>query len=503
MKLDNLTNKIQNLKQKMNQKVQSYEQELDEAISLIDDDLKPKKIKEKKVKVIKGNLNLEESAPVGSFEYLKEIITEQFDLQNPLGAEDKYSYYLMYVFPEKVICSYKNKYYEIQYTIGASESVIFDKAVEVEQYYVAKQEAVIESGKKTFAQEIKESNIEITKEAIDMDVDMDFFALREGSYNDSTGEVEVVLIEAGTNPMKKRHYPKSTIQECASEFKGLKMYINHQTTREDNERPERDLRDWVSTIIESWYEDGKAMAKVAVHDDWLRNRLKDSVARQHIGVSINAGGKVSHGKVNGEEMQVVEKIFLNGNNRLASVDWVTEAGARGRVSRLLKESNQPTKTETNTMDIKEAKFEDLQKENPKLLESVVEHIKKTLKESNELADKDKQLKEAQEKIKQFEVEKIKSEQKSKIQTWLNENAKIPQVVKERIAEGFANAEFETEEKLKECFDASVKKEMDYINKLSEKGKIKLSENSNNSNVRQSIQMDLEKRLGIKEEKKEE
>jgi len=61
-------------------------------------------------------------------------------------------------------------------------------------------------------------------------------------------EVEAILISKGTNHNKKRHYPASTLQEAAPHFAGLKMYINHPTKRQEMEMPERNLKDWASTI---------------------------------------------------------------------------------------------------------------------------------------------------------------------------------------------------------------------------------------------------------------
>ncbi len=159
-------------------------------------------------------------------------------------------------------------------------------------------------------------------------------SLKESVYDQKTGILEkVCLIEAGTNEAKRRHYPKATVEEAAANFKGLKMYVNHPTQAEEQARPERDLRDWGSTILEAWPDNGKAMAKVAIHDPWLKELLADPVARQNIGLSINCRGQFYEGTINGKPMQVVEKILVEKgeHGRKSSVDWVTEPGARGRV----------------------------------------------------------------------------------------------------------------------------------------------------------------------------
>lgn len=469
-----------------------------------------------------GAVNLEEAAPVGCFEYVSQLIGDA--LQHSAVFGNGTYPYLMYVFPEKVICGYDGKYYEITYSIDVNDNTTFGKPVEVEQYYAVKEnlsplgesygkeakkvveKVAIESFGKNIESELKEAGISRTKAAADMDLDFDFMAIKEGSYNESTGEVEVVLIEAGTNEAKKRHYPDSTIKEAAANFAGLKMYMNHPTAKQEVERPERDLRDWVSTITESWYEGGKAMGKVAIHDNWLRERLKDPVARKQIGVSINSGGKVSYGKVNGQEMQIVEKIILNRQSGPASVDWVTEAGARGRVSRLLKESVTPTK-EKKGMELKEAKFDDLQRENPDLLKSITENVVKSIKESDESKKKEEEFKKIQDENNTLKEAGKKAGQESKIDKWLKDS-KLHEAAQSRIKKEFGAKIIDSEKELKESFDARVKEELEYVSKISggNKGKIRLGESDSSQKdvapKATELQESLEGRMGIKKEKKE-
>lgn len=449
--------------------------------------------------VKEGAMDLKENAPVGSFEYIRDLINQKIK-DAKIFKDDDYPY-VMYMYPERCIVSAGAKYYEVPYDISANGTVTLYKANEVEQYYVAKETSVKESEKSekkiTLSDELKESGITITKAAIRMDSIFDgFISLQEDSYNPATGEVEVVLIEKGTNPMKRRHYPESTIKEAAPNFAGLKMYINHPTSRQEQERPERDLKDWASTIVESWYESGKAMAKVAIHDDWLRERLKDSVARQHIGLSINAGGQVSYGKINGQEMQIVEKIILEKQNGPASVDWVTEAGARGRVSKLLKESG------GKGMELKDAKLDDLKKENPELFAQMTESIRKENKESDELTKKDAQLKEANDKLAKLEETNKKHAQTEKVSTWLKENKSLPEIAKKRIERDMNSILFTDETKLKEAFDSKVKEELEYFNQISDKGKIRMGSsdgNNHDSSTLHAKSKKLMERMGIDDE----
>ncbi len=464
---------------------------------------------------LKGKVNLSEGAPIGSFEYIRQELNEALDDANLF--QGKYCY-LLYVYPESVIVSCADDYYQIPYSMDMAGVVTFGGPVEVEQYFAPADDSMAESGarkikpatRKDLATELKESKIEITKKAEQKDFCFDdFYSLKEADYNPDTGELEVIIIEAGTNEHKMRHYPISTIQEAAPMFKGMKMYINHQTAAEEAARPERDLRDWASTIVESWADGAKAKGKVAIHNEWLRESMKDPIFRANVGLSINAGGKISYGKINGKEMQIVEKIIPARSNGPASVDWVTEAGARGRVSRLLKESQ--TK-EDKAMELKEATFADLQRENPSLVAGIKESIIKDLKESEEGKKSAAELKEKNERLAKFELKEKQDAQGAKIDTWLKENASkaLPDVAKNRIKKSLMSDLIADDAKLKEAFGEAVKEELAYLNSLTGKGKIKLSEGSSTTGTVTPLQEASDRlagRLGLekpaeKEEKKD-
>lgn len=469
-----------------------------------------------------GGVNLKEGSPFGSFEYVRDMVSQALRDQNILnnGKKDYYAPYIMYTYLDRVLVCADSVYYEVPYSLSSvTKKIEFGKPVEVEQYYVPKE--VTESElpykdkikkevvdpkdkdkkvlpKDAVKSEIKESGITIDKEATQQDFVFET-QLKEASYDDSTGEVVAILIEAGTNPHKKRHYPKTTIQEAAGGFKGLKMYINHPTAVEEKERPERDLRDWVSTITESWYEDGKAMARIAVHDSWLRERLTDPVARNHIGLSINAGGKVSEGKVNGQNVQIVEQIVMARKSGQASVDWVTEAGARGRVAKMIKEANKKEKK----MELHEATLADIKKENPQLLKDLTESIRQDIRESEESQAKEKEVKSLKEENANLKKGQLLSSQNEKVNSWLKES-KMPEPAKDRVRKQFSKEVVEDETKLKESFNQAVKEELDYLNKFSEKGKILTGSGeaqNSSTNLRESLEGSLEARMGIKEDTK--
>jgi hypothetical protein len=346
------------------------------------------------------------------------------------------------------------------------------------------------------AEGFKDSMITDLKESAVADVDVGYISMREAKFNDDFSQVEVTLIEQGCNEQKKRVYPDKTIKEAAPIFKGMKMYLNHPTAKEEAERPERDLKDWVSTITESRYEGGKALGLVAVHDPWLRERLADPVAREHIGLSINAGGKIAIGKFNGKEgYQIVEQIIPARKNGPASVDWVTEAGARGRVNRLL-ESN---RGDRKMSELKDATLKEVKLEREDLVEAISKEAVEPVKK--ELEGLKTQLQEANGKIKAMEDATKLSAQNAAVEKALKEAQGIPEPSKERIKAQFSKL---VEGNLQESLKSAIASELDYVNKIVGKGKVKTGTNETKStDLHESLQKGLDERAGVAEKEKEE
>jgi hypothetical protein len=433
-----------------------------------------------------------ESAVVGSFEEIRDKVDAALRASSffpEKDAQDKYisGVYIRSMFPTKAVVSYNGFLYQVSYSI-VDHAVIIGTPKEVEEAYIIKESA---------EEKLREANFKITDiresgVAVDLDV-ATFISLKEAKWNNETSEVEVILIEAGTNPHKKRHYPVATIQEAAAGFRGLKMYINHPTPTEEKERPERNLKDWASTIVESRFEDGKAIGKVAVHDVWLRERLNDPVAREHIGLSILTGGKISVGKVNGVEMQIVEKIAFVRQKGPASVDWVTEAGARGRVSRLME-----SRTGGRKMELELATIKDLKESRTDLVEAIRKEAASGNTEKVTKLEND--LKESNEKIAKFEKAGKISAQAALVETALKES-KAPDAVKEKVIEHFKTNLVEgSEADLKESIASVIKKELEYANKLSTKGTIKTGEGAS-ADLKESLEEELDARAGFKKEEK--
>lgn len=113
--------------------------------------------------------------------------------------------------------------------------------------------------------------------------------------------------------------------------KGTQVFIDHPSTREERERPERSIRDLCGVTVcdPEWRENGEAgpgpYTRVKIFKPY-REEIEEK--GEHIGVSIRAAGTVTTKKIGNESVRVAEK-FTAG-----SFDFVTKAGAGGKVVKL-------------------------------------------------------------------------------------------------------------------------------------------------------------------------
>jgi len=155
------------------------------------------------------------------------------------------------------------------------------------------------------------------------------------------------------------------------------------------------------------------------------------------------------------------------------------------------------------LDLSTVSLSEMSKERPDLFKELKESIISEIKESKENKEKESKLTEALAKISAFEKEKVTSGNQSLIESWLKEK-KVNKVLHERIIESLKGKEFKNEQELKESFEASVKKEVEFLNKVGGKGKINLGEGSEETDgaLLESLSKGLNERAGLKEEKKE-
>lgn len=152
-------------------------------------------------------------------------------------------------------------------------------------------------------------------------------SLREASAESGHAVIRVIEAGQGSSGM----YPAETLQEAANQrvfHAGTPMFLDHPSMSEEYERPERSVRDLAGRLTsDARYEDGALVAEAEIFPHW-----RDLIAglHEHIGVSIRADGRI-------DESGTVREI-----SRARSVDYVTEAGAGGRVQELVESArNRP------------------------------------------------------------------------------------------------------------------------------------------------------------------
>lgn len=109
--------------------------------------------------------------------------------------------------------------------------------------------------------------------------------LKDAQYDSSSEELSIVLVESGADA------------DMAERFKGVKIYLNVPTKAERWARPEGDCKNWVGTITEAHYEAGKIIGTIQVHDDWLKSRLSDPIARKGLSLFLVMGAGILHSPI--------------------------------------------------------------------------------------------------------------------------------------------------------------------------------------------------------------
>ncbi len=202
-------------------------------------------------------------------------------------------------------------------------------------------------------------------------------SMRESETKGKGKKFEVVIIEEGLGNFGDAfYYSADVINGMPDTFEGKKIYANHPSAIDEETRPERDVRD-----ILGYFEDVKAqtidgktslVANVLIPDDqsydWARTLMREAIAfkgkhpdKEFIGISINASGdanetpiddviasapasakpKLIEAKSKGiETVRVVTAI-----TDAVSADLVTEAGAGGKIIKLMEGDKDMSKKE--------------------------------------------------------------------------------------------------------------------------------------------------------------
>ena len=169
----------------------------------------------------------------------------------------------------------------------------------------------------------------------------------EATQPDKVLRMNVAIIKPGWGNERDNHYYSADmLSSCAKNFIGAKMYET------DHVQAEKSTRTWVSTITDiSGFEDGAPVGLVAIHDPGFAERMRNlntAGLLDRMECSIYASGKAQTGfEMGGRKGKNVIEI-----TDVESVDWVTRAGAGGRVLSLA-ESNTGGITMTDETKVKD------------------------------------------------------------------------------------------------------------------------------------------------------
>lgn len=172
---------------------------------------------------------------------------------------------------------------------------------------------------------------------------------------DGSGRYRALLIREGWGSCG--YYSREVLERDGPRCwpAGTQQYLNHPTLTEQHEQPERRVQDWASKIVTTpvWDEAERGLvAEVQVFPQW-RELLNPEFASE-VGLSIRAYGAAEHGEAEGREGPIIQRLTEG-----ISVDWVTRAGAGGRVLELIESAREHTggpEAEADPAELWEAKY---------------------------------------------------------------------------------------------------------------------------------------------------
>ncbi|MBP2704408.1 hypothetical protein JOL79_11345 [Microbispora sp. RL4-1S] len=140
------------------------------------------------------------------------------------------------------------------------------------------------------------------------------------------------------------YYSADVLRRAAPLFEaGIHQYIDHPTRSEDEERPERSLRDLAAVLDSTAVYDPAERGLFATNEVLPAYQQFLAEMKKHIGVSIRASGTVEYGQAEGREGPIVTAI-----TSVESVDFVTKAGRGGRIVELLESARAQALAERGT-----------------------------------------------------------------------------------------------------------------------------------------------------------
>lgn len=241
---------------------------------------------------------------------------------------------------------------------------------------------------------------------------VEILEVTEGDGDDGEKILKVNFMREGPgNKAQNNYYTKAAVESVKKflDTSRKKMYLNHTQSFGF----ERDIRDWASSVVETWIEKKNGRnylnGKVKVLDQWLWDRAQ--AAPKELSLSIEGRGKAEPGKIDGKEYNVVSEI-----NWLNCVSWVDYPG-NAKMGVKVGEGEQEKgdsiekkdKEESTMLDftkMTEADEKRLKDERPDLFEDNTKTVESMNGEVKKLQESMKQFKDAFEQEKKAMAEKV-------------------------------------------------------------------------------------------------
>ena len=188
----------------------------------------------------------------------------------------------------------------------------------------------------------------------------------------------VALIQEGLGNLRDGfYYTKEALASAVEAFEGRKCYADHPSRSEEQDRPERSVRDIVGHFRDVKLEEGDDGVAMLTAElvmlpgeayDWARSLVTQAVEysksyqdKELIGLSINANGDatampmdqfIKESKIPKGALPKIQKAQADGLQQVrvvhtitdaVSTDLVTEPGARGKVLELIEGENMAKK----------------------------------------------------------------------------------------------------------------------------------------------------------------
>lgn len=140
----------------------------------------------------------------------------------------------------------------------------------------------------------------------------------------------VKVIESGWG--SSGYYPAQMLEEYGPRVfkKGTKVFMNHPSIHEENDRPERDVNQLAGKLVTDARFDGTGLVAEVEFYSHFAPIIKEMAG--DVGLSIRAMGESKVGEAEGRQGPIIEALV---DDPLTSVDVVTVAGAGGKFLSLL------------------------------------------------------------------------------------------------------------------------------------------------------------------------